>query len=305
MLIPSISNETNQLLCVLLGVADQSGSIPTYDEAYDPKSLLHIAIVSYPKEIYLIHQLDLMHESLQKHCVDVLRPKIVPNYNQIFTRDIAFVIDNYLLLSNILPARDQEVNAIQFIINQIPSEYVLSIPNQVHVEGGDVVVHNNYLFVGYYNQLDYAELVTARTNANALTYLSEQFPEKEVIGFELHKSNDDPYANTLHLDCCFQPFGKNLAIICPEGFMHKEDVLWIENYFGAENLFVTDKQSMFEMQCNLLSISSDLVISDPSFLEVNNWLKSKGIEVISVTYDQISKQGGLFRCTTLPLIRKA
>tara|TARA_Y100001980_G_C14440276_1_gene226565 strand:+ start:67 stop:330 length:264 start_codon:yes stop_codon:yes gene_type:complete len=87
--------------------------------------------------------------------------------------------------------------------------------------------------------------------------------------------------------------------------MHKEDVLWIENYFGAENLFVTDKQSMFEMQCNLLSIRSDLVISDPSFLEVNNWLKSKGIKVISVTYDQISKQGGLFRCTTLPLIRKA
>ncbi|MGB2184861.1 MAG: arginine deiminase-related protein, partial [Flavobacteriaceae bacterium] len=65
------------------------------------------------------------------------------------------------------------------------------------------------------------------------------------------------------------------------------------------------KQSMFEMQCNLLSIRSDLVISDPSFSEVNNWLNSKGIEVISVAYDQISKQGGLFRCTTLPLIRKA
>ena len=87
--------------------------------------------------------------------------------------------------------------------------------------------------------------------------------------------------------------------------MRKEDVLWIENHFGAENLFVTDKQSMFEMQCNLLSIRSDLVISDPSFSEVNNWLNSKGIEVISVAYDQISKQGGLFRCTTLPLIRKA
>ena len=53
MLIPSISNETNQLLCVLLGLADQSGSIPTYDEAYDPKSRLHIAKGTYPNEIDL------------------------------------------------------------------------------------------------------------------------------------------------------------------------------------------------------------------------------------------------------------
>ena len=60
MLIPSISNETNQLLCVLLGLADQSGSIPTYDEAYDPKSRLHIAKGTYPNEIDLVHQLDLM-----------------------------------------------------------------------------------------------------------------------------------------------------------------------------------------------------------------------------------------------------
>ena len=100
MLIPSISNETNQLLCVLLGVADQSGSIPTYDEAYDPKSRLHIAKGTYPNEIDLVHQLDLMQEALQEHGVDVLRPKIVPNCNQIFSRDIAFVIDNYFLLSN-------------------------------------------------------------------------------------------------------------------------------------------------------------------------------------------------------------
>ena len=42
MLIPSINNETNYLQCVLLGVANQSGPIPKYEEAYDPKSRLHI-----------------------------------------------------------------------------------------------------------------------------------------------------------------------------------------------------------------------------------------------------------------------
>ena len=305
MLVPSIRNETNQLLCVILGIADYSGPIPAYNQAYDPKSKLHIRQGTYPKESDLILQLDAMQDALQKHGVDVLRPKIVPNCNQIFCRDIAFVIDNYLLISNILPARDKEISAIQLIIDQIPQENILRIPDDVHVEGGDVLVHNEHLFVGYYHQSDYADLITARTNANALVYLSKQFPEKEVIGFELHKSNHDPYRNTLHLDCCFQPFGTDYAIICPDGFMHKEDVLWIEKFFGSDNLFVTDKQSMFDMQSNLLSIRSDLVISDPSFTDVNNWLDSKGIEVITVHYDQISKQGGLFRCTTLPLIRQS
>jgi hypothetical protein len=49
MLIPSISNETNPLQCVLLGVADQSGPIPKYEEAYDPKSRLHIAKGNIPQ----------------------------------------------------------------------------------------------------------------------------------------------------------------------------------------------------------------------------------------------------------------
>ena len=87
--------------------------------------------------------------------------------------------------------------------------------------------------------------------------------------------------------------------------MHKEDVRWIENHFGSENLFFADQQSMFEMQSNLLSVRPDLVISDPSFIAVNKWLKTNGIQIVTVPYDEISKQGGLFRCSTLPLIRKA
>ena len=305
MLIPSISNETNPLQCVLLGVANQSGPIPKYEEAYDPKSRLHIAKDTYPREQDLIRQLDLMHATLEKHGVEVLRPHIVSNCNQIFSRDIAFVVEDCLFISNILPARKREIYAIQYILDRIPKQNIRSIPEDVHVEGGDVIVHDEFLFVGFYDQPDYADYITARTNAKALSYLSTQFPQKKVIGFELNKSNDDPFANTLHLDCCFQPFGNELAIVYPEGFMHQEDVVWIENHFGLENLFLTDQQSMFEMQSNLLSVRPDLVISDPSFTAVNKWLKTKGIQIVTVPYDEISKQGGLFRCSTLPLIRKS
>ena len=87
--------------------------------------------------------------------------------------------------------------------------------------------------------------------------------------------------------------------------MHQEDVEWIENHFESDNVFFTDQKSMFEMQSNLLSVRPDLVISEPSFTAVNKWLNTKGIQIVTVSYDQISKQGGLFRCSTLPLIRKA
>ena len=305
MLVPSISNETNPLQCVLLGVADQSGSTPKYEEAYDPKSRLHIAKGTYPKEQDLVRQLDLMRITLEEYGVEVLRPQIVSNCNQIFSRDIAFVVEDSFFISNILPARAREIDAIEYILDRIPDQNIRIIPEDVHVEGGDVIVHNEFLFVGFYDQPDYADYVTARTNTKALSYLSVQFPQKKVIGFELNKSNDDPFANTLHLDCCFQPFGNELAIVCPEGFMHQEDVAWIENHFGSENLFFTDQQSMFEMQSNLLSVRPDLVISDPSFTAVNKWLNTKGIQIVTVPYHEISKQGGLFRCSTLPLIRKA
>ena len=304
MLVPSISNETNQLTCVLLGLADVSGSNPTIDQTYDPKSRLHISQGTYPIEKDLIEQLIKMQSALESNGVEVLRPSTVHNCNQIFSRDIAFVIDDLFFISNILPARAKEIHAIQHIIDRIPSDKIINVPEEVHVEGGDLIVHHDILFVGFYDQPDYADLVTARTNRKALAYLTHCFPDKKVIGFELNKSNTNPYRNTLHLDCCFQPVGTNLAIVCPDGFMHEKDFLWIENYFGKDNLFLLDEKGMFEMQSNLLSIRPDLVISDPSFTAVNDWLSAKGIHVEQVLYEQISKQGGLFRCTTLPIIRK-
>ena len=217
MLIPSINNETNYLQCVLLGVANQSGPIPKYEEAYDPKSRLHILKGTYPKEQDLIHQLDLMHTALEKHGVEVLRPQIVSNCNQIFSRDIAFVVEDCLFISNILPARDREIDAIQHILDRIPNQNIRTIPEDVHVEGGDVIVHNEFLFVGFYDQPDYADYVTARTNAKALSYLSAQFPQKKVIGFELNKSNDDPFCQYVTPRLLFSTLWQRIGHCMPRG----------------------------------------------------------------------------------------
>jgi N-dimethylarginine dimethylaminohydrolase len=108
----------------------------------------------------------------------------------------------------------------------------------------------------------------------------------------------------LHLDCCFQPVGHDKAIVYPQGFIDPATYDCLQNFFGQNNLYVLDKNGLYEMYTNILSLRPDLVISDPSFVALNQWLRSNGIEVIPVDYHEVSKQGGLFRCTTLPLIRK-
>ena len=57
------------------------------------------------------------------------------------------------------------------------------------------------------------------------------------------------------------------------------------------------------MTSNVLSINSNIVVSQPIFERLNTWLESKDLIVEKVDLSEISKQEGLFRCTSLPLIR--
>jgi N-dimethylarginine dimethylaminohydrolase len=68
---------------------------------------------------------------------------MIENYNQIFSRDIGFVIDDIFIKSNILPDRERELDAIQYLIETINPK-VVRPPEEVHIEGGDVMLWNNY-----------------------------------------------------------------------------------------------------------------------------------------------------------------
>ena len=48
---------------------------------------------------------------------------------------------------------------------------------------------------------------------------------------------------------------------------------------------------------------SDIVVSEKSFTKLNSWLRSFNIVVEEINFKEISKQGGLLRCSTLPLTR--
>jgi N-dimethylarginine dimethylaminohydrolase len=299
----NIKNETSRLRSVVLGTAESCGPIPLLEDAYDPKSAQHIAAGTYPKEEDMVKEMEAVAAVFKKYDVEVFRPNVIKDYNQIFSRDIGFVIDNKFIKANILPDREREIDAIQYVINQIPATQVFRLPEDAHVEGGDVMPWGDYIFVGTYTGDDYASFITARTNIQAVKYLAELFPNKKVIPFELRKHNTDPKENALHLDCCFQPVGTDKAIIHKNGFLKEEDYDWLVDLFGKENLFEISKEEMFNMNSNVFSIAPDVVISERNFTRLNTWLRSHGITVEEVPYAEIAKQEGLLRCSTLPLLR--
>lgn len=299
----NVKNETSRLRAVVLGSAINNGPTPTADEAYDPKSLEHILAGTYPIEADMIAEMEAFNQVFQKYDVHVFRPEMIENYNQIFTRDIGFVIDDVFIKANILPDRNRELDAIQYVIEQMNPNKVVRPPEEVHIEGGDVMLWNDYIFIGTYKGSDYASFITARTNMAGVNYIKALFPNKIVKEFDLVKSKLEARDNALHLDCCFQPVGTNKGIIYKSGFREEADYVYLVNLFGKENLFHISRDEMYHMNSNVFSIAPDVVVSEQKFTRLNNWLRDNGFTVEEIPYAEIAKQEGLLRCSTLPLIR--
>jgi N-dimethylarginine dimethylaminohydrolase len=299
----NVKNETSRLRAVVLGSAVNNGPTPKIDEAYDPKSLEHILANTYPIEADMVVEMEAFNSVFKKYGVKVLRPEMIENYNQIFARDIGFVIDDLFIKSNILPDRERELDAIQYVIDQINPVNVIRPPEEVHIEGGDVMLWNDYIFVGTYKGSDYASYITARTNMYGVNFLKELFPNKIVKEFDLVKSKIEARDNALHLDCCFQPVGKDKGIIYKRGFREEADYMFLVDLFGKENLFHITREEMYNMNSNVFSIDTNVVVSEKNFTRLNNWLRANGFIVEEIPYAEIAKQEGLLRCSTLPLIR--
>jgi N-dimethylarginine dimethylaminohydrolase len=299
----NINDEISPLRAVILGRADSNGPVPKLEDAYDPKSAEHIKAGTYPKDEDMVAEMEAVAEVFKKYGVKVYRPHSIKDYNQIFSRDIAFVIEDKFIIANILDDRSMEIEAIEHVINQIDPSKVIEFPENAHIEGGDVMPWGDYIFVGTYYGEDYPSFITARTNMKAVKHLQKLFPHKKVKSFSLRKSNTVADENALHLDCCFQPLGKGKAIIHKEGFLIEEEYQWLIDFFGKENCFHITKNEMYNMNSNIFSISPDVVISEKNFTRLNTWLREQGFTVEEVPYAEISKQEGLLRCTTMPLIR--
>ena len=298
-----VQNETSRLRTVVLGLPQSNGPTPTLAETYDSKSYESVKNGVYPTQEAITAEMDAFEKILRKYGVEVLRPNLVKDCNQVFARDVGFVIDDKIVVSNVIPDRQEEIDAYEDIYSRIHYKQIYNLPEMVHVEGGDVILWNDRIFVGQYAFSDYPQIKTARTNTLAIDYLRMIFPEKEIIPLNLRKSDTDPNEGILHLDCTFMPVGKDKAIIYKPGFMNPRDADRLVALFGKDNVLELTREEMYWMNSNIFSIAPDIVVVEEHFTRLKAWLESWGATVETVPYREISKTGGLLRCSTLPLLR--
>lgn len=300
----SVTNETGMLREVILGTAESLGGTPRLQDAYDARSRESIRLNIYPQEQQLQTQIEAFASVLRKHAVKVHRTDLLPDTNQVYARDIGFVIGDRFVFPNIIADREHEKDGILRYLDLFEENRVIRMPTGARAEGGDVIVWNKRVYVGYSEKKDFDEFYVSRTNLAGLEFLKKTFNNHEVLGFELVKSDEDPKSNALHLDCCFQPVGMDKCVLCPEGFKNQSDVALLIDHFGRKNVHILTPEEMYDMNSNIFSISPTLIVTDPSFGRLNDTLIDWGFQLEMVEYHEVRKMGGLFRCSTLPLVRE-
>ena len=298
-----IRDETAPLKSVVLGRAESMGGTPSLEEAYDPKSKEFILAGNFPEEKNVIPELEAFGDILEKHGVKVYRPDIIKNLNQIFSRDIGFVIEDKLIVPNIIAQREEEKSGLSPIVQQIDASQKIYMPKGCHAEGGDIMPWKGNLFVGYEKEEDFNRYKVSRTNEAGVRFIESCFPDYDLYAFELKKSDDIALENALHLDCCFQPIGSNMCIIYKGGFKNEKDFDFLVDFFGKENCIEISQQEMYEMNSNIFSISPEVIVSEKQFTRLNSVLRARGFLVEEVSYTECAKMEGLLRCSTLPLER--
>ena len=294
-----VHNEWAPLRTVVVGIGTGLGGPPDLASTYDPKTREHVLAGTFPAEQEVAQELDGLAALLMHQGVEVLRPEAL-GFDQVFARDIALVIDDTFIVARMVENRQAEQEALGSLLGESASKAVHP-PEDVRIEGGDVLVLEHELWVGISTPED-SSCITSRTNPEAVKWLKTAFPHRQVRAFELIKSATDSLRNVLHLDCCLAPLGLGHALLCPEGFVHRSDVDFLRSRYAGRCAEVSVEE-MAAMQCNLFSISPSIVVSEERFNRVNGILRAWGYDVLTVPYRETAKMGGLLRCTTLPVRR--
>ena len=144
----NIKNETGKLKSVVLGQPNSMGGVPNLEESYDAKSYHTLQNGNYPVENDIISEMNAFELILKKYEVEVLRPAVIQNYNQVFARDVAFVIEDKMIISNVIHDRSDEQEAYRQIFEKVKWRDIINLPETAHIEGGTVLVWHDCIFIG-------------------------------------------------------------------------------------------------------------------------------------------------------------
>lgn len=223
-----------------------------------------------------------MIQTLKNHQIEVIELPAYPSlHEQVFTRDIGFVIGNQLFISSMSESvRQDETSVLRTWIkgNNIP--YQDDLPNSI--EGGDIILDGSTLWIGETN----------RTTKQAIQEIQHKLPSYSVQSLLLEES-------ILHLDCVFNIIDEETALLYPPAFTKQG----LESIAAHYDIIKVNDREQFQMGPNVLPLGDGKIISLPQNERLNKAMEAKGFTVIRIEFSEIIKSGGSFRCCTLPLKR--
>ncbi|AIU81435.1 hypothetical protein CHR37_02225 [Bacillus velezensis] len=219
---------------------------------------------------------------LRSHQIEVvLLPADPALPEQVFTRDIGFVLGETAFISNMAASvRQGEETVFQNLLDNKKIPYTRL--KKANIEGGDILIADGTVYAG----------LSKRTDKAAVRELQEALPEMTVVPIPLKE-------DFLHLDCVFNMISETEALYCKNGLRQKEIDLLTERFEMIE----VPEEEQFTLGPNILSIGNQTIISLPQHRHTNRELRKRGYTVIETEFSEIIKSGGSFRCCTLPLVR--
>jgi N-dimethylarginine dimethylaminohydrolase len=222
-------------------------------------------------------------KTLQDHGIEVILLPYHKKYpEQVFTRDIGFTLGQTIFVAKMATdVRGGEEDVLkQWLEDEEISYYNLA---EERIEGGDVVIDQETIYVGLSNRTDMKAVEQLQRLLNQFNVIAIPFKEKY-----------------LHLDCVFNVVSPEVALIYPNALTKKD----IDFFASRYELIEVSEEEQFQLGTNVLSIGNKRLFSLPVNKNVNMQLRNRGFEVIEVDITEIIKSGGSFRCCTLPILRE-
>jgi len=221
-------------------------------------------------------------ETLKAHGIEVIKlPSSKKFPEQVFTRDIGFTVGEDIFVSEMASEiRQGEEKALE---EWLDSKKIPFHSTYERVEGGDVIVDQDTLYVG----------ISSRTSEEAAQNLAKELLNYTIIPVPFNEKY-------LHLDCVFNLLSPKVALIFPQAL----DAITIDMLSKKYTLIEVSEEEQFTMGTNVLSIGDKKLLSLPQNKNVNAQMTAHGFEVIEVDFSEIIKSGGSFRCCSMPVVRE-